>query len=95
MGIRGQYKNKRDANEKDIFAQLEAYGLMVEPIDTPVDAIVGYMGRSYLVEVKNPKGKNKISPPQEAFFARWNGGYTILRTVEEASEFASKIRAIA
>ena len=57
MGIRGQYKNKRDANEPEIFTELRAYGLSVHPMDTPADALVGWLGRSYLVEVKQPKGQ--------------------------------------
>lgn len=90
MGIRGQYKNKRDANEPEIFEELRAYGLSVFPMDKPADALVGWMGRSYLVEVKNPKGK--LTASQETFLAAWKGDFTILRTVEEASEFARLLR---
>ena len=90
--MRGQWKNKRDDNEAEIFKELRAYGLSVEPMDKPCDAIAGYAGRSYLVEVKNPKGKNKLSGPQEAFLATWRGDFTILRTVEEASIFARAVR---
>ena len=57
MGFRGQHKNKRDDNEAEIFEELRAYGLSVEPMDKPCDAVVGYAARSYLVEVKNPKGR--------------------------------------
>lgn len=91
MGIRGQYKNKRDANEPDIFTELRAYGLSVFPMDTPADALVGWMGRTYLVEVKQPKGK--LTDTQEAFLDTWKGDFTILRTVEEASAFAQLLRA--
>lgn len=90
--MRGQYKNKRDANEAEIFDQLRAYGLSVEPMDKPADALVGFGGKSYLVEVKNPKGKNKLSAPQETFLETWKGDYTVIRTVEEASHFAQMVR---
>ena len=90
MGFRGKHKNKRDANEADIFAELRAWGLSVEPMDKPADALVGYMGRSYLVEVKMPKGK--LTGPQEDFLATWRGDYTILRTVEQAADFARAVR---
>ena len=93
MGIRGQYKNKRDANEADIFTELRSHGLSVEPMDTPCDAVVGYGGCSYLVEVKNPEGKNELTDKQELFLETWKGNFTILRTVEEAREFARMIRA--
>ena len=90
MGMRGQYKNKRDANEADLFTELRAWGLSVVPIDKPADALCGYMGRSYLVEVKTPKGK--LTGPQEDFLATWQGDYTILRSVEDAREFARSVR---
>jgi hypothetical protein len=90
LGIRGQYKNKRDANEPAIFEELRAYGLSVYSLDTPADALVGWMGRTYLIEVKQPKGK--LTDPQEAFLETWKGDFTILRTVEEAADFARLLR---
>lgn len=91
MSIRGQYKNKRDGNEADVFATLRSQGLSVCPMDTPCDAVVGYGGRSYLVEVKMPKAK--LTGPQEKFLSTWRGDHTILRTIEEAEAFAKKVRA--
>lgn len=90
MGIRGQYKNKRDANEPDLVAELRAYGLSVFLMDKPADALVGWMGSSYLVEFK--VGKGKLTGPQEAFLETWKGDFTILRTVEEAADFARLLR---
>lgn len=92
MGFRGKHKNKRDANEPDIFDALRGHGFTVCPLDKPCDAVVGYQGRSYLVEVKMPKGK--LTGPQEQFLEMWRGDFTILRSIDEATEFASKIRAI-
>lgn len=91
MGMRGQYKNKRDLNEADIFAELRAYGLSVYSMDRPADALVGYMGRSYLIEVKGLKGT--LTTPQETFLEGWKGDFTILRTVEDAASFARAVRA--
>jgi len=91
MGFRGQYKNKRDTNETEIFAQLRAYGLSVYSLDRPADAIVGYLGKTYLVEIKGAKGK--LTGPQETFLETWKGDFTILRTVEQAAEFARILRA--
>lgn len=88
--MRGQYKNKRDANEPEIFTELRAYGLSVYPMDKPADALVGFGGASYLVEVKMPKGK--LTTAQEAFLETWKGDHTIIRTTEEASQFAQMIR---
>jgi len=91
MGIRGQHRNKRDANEAGIFAELRGHGLSVYSMDQPADALVGYMGRSYLVEVKMPKGN--LTGPQEVFLSVWRGDYTILRTIEDANAFAKAVRA--
>ncbi|QLB38267.1 nuclease [Sulfitobacter phage phiGT1] len=91
MGIRGQYKNKRDANEPEIFDTLRGHGFIVCPLDKPCDAVVGYGGRSYLVEVKMPKGK--LTGPQQTFLDGWRGDYTVLRTVEDATAFARAVRA--
>ena len=91
VGIRGQYKNKRDGNEADIFAELRAHGLTVESMDTPCDALVGYRGRSYLVEVKMPAGK--LTAAQERFLSQWDGCFEILRNVGDARDFAHKLQA--
>lgn len=91
MGFRGKHKSKRDANEPDIFDALRGHGFTVCPLDKPCDAVVGYQGRSYLVEVKMPKGK--LTGPQEQFLEMWRGDYTILRTVEDAAAFARAVRA--
>jgi len=85
-----KYGNKRDQNEPEIFDALRNHGFTVCPLDTPCDAIVGYGGRSYLVEVKMPKGK--LTGPQEQFLETWRGDFTILRSVDEAIAFAVKIR---
>jgi len=90
MGFRGQHKNKRDANEPDLFSELRAYGLSVEPMDKPADALVGYLGRTYLVEVKTPKGK--LTGAQEDFLETWKGDFHIIRTIEDASNFARAVR---
>ena len=93
MGMRGQYKNKRDGNEKDIFATIEANGFVIWPLDTPCDAIVGRKGVTYLIEVKNGP-KAGLSGPQKKFRAKWTGHYQILSTIEEAEDWARKIRGL-
>lgn len=90
MGIRGQYKNKRDANEKDIVSVLEAHGMSVERLDTPADLLVGFRGRTYLVEVKTLTGK--MSDPQKEFYRDWRGNKTVLTDVDQARAWASSVR---
>ena len=85
QGYRGR-KKKRDANEPEIVAALEAIpGVMVIPLDRPVDLLVGYNGINHLLEVKNPEGKNRLEPDQLEFIHDWPGReVVVVRTVDEA-----------
>ena len=82
MGLR-RYANKRDANEADIIAALEALGCQVRRIDVPVDLLVLHRGTVHLVEVKTAKGR--ITRDQYAFFEGWP--VTVLRSVDDAITF--------
>lgn len=81
---------KRDANERDIFDTLRRFGLSVQPIDVPCDAIVGYGGQTWLVEIKTDKGT--LTKPQRKFYETWKGNRQILRSTEGAQEFAKHVR---
>ena len=89
---RTPFKAKRDANEAELFAILRGHGLDVEATDKPLDAIVGYGGKTYLVEIKDGP-KARMRPFQEAFFGRWRGHATILRSVDDAEQFSRAVRA--
>lgn len=93
MGMRGQYKNKRDANEDAIVITLRAHGFDVVHTDKPLDLVVGYAGRTYLVEVKNGP-KAKLTKFQEAFFGQWRGHATILTSVQDAEDFAREVKGV-
>ena len=90
--MRGQYKNKRDANEPQIFDTLRAYGISVYPLNQPLDALCGFGGKTYLVEVKNGP-KASLTPPQEKFLSKWNGQHVVLASVDEAEQWAKQVRA--
>ena len=90
MGFRGQYKNKRDANEAGIVKTLRGYGFTVEHLDKPVDLVCGYGGKDYLVEVK--VGDANLTGPQEIFYEAWRGSKIILRSVSDAETWAAGIR---
>lgn len=90
MGFRGRFKNKRDANEGEVIATLRAYGLSVVTLDTPVDLLCGYGGKTWAVEVK--VGKAPLTEAQIAFFETWRGNHTVIRCVADAEEFAKEIR---
>jgi hypothetical protein len=70
-----------DANHRDIRAGLEAVGASVE-VKSPLDLLVGYRGKNYLIEVKTAKGK--LRPSQVKFFDRWKGQAIVVRTMDEA-----------
>lgn len=88
--MRGQWANRRDANEPQIVATLRAFGASVTPMDTPCDLLVGLGGRTYAVEVKTPKGK--LTPAQKEWAETWRGCFTVLRSTEDAETFAKHIR---
>ena len=83
-------KAKRDANEPEIIASLEAHGMSVSRLDTPVDLLVGYGGFTWAVEVKMPSGV--FTKAQIEFYDTWNGNRTILRSVSDAMKFARECR---
>lgn len=93
MGYRGKHKNKRDANEREIFDIIRHYGISVEPLDVPCDAVCGYNGVSYLVEVKNGLTAT-LTPAQKKFKADWKGNFEVLRTNDAAMLWAKKIRGL-
>lgn len=76
---------RRDANEPAIVAALEAAGAYVQRLDEGggvPDLLVGFRGRTFLVEVKNPdaKGGGKyntggrwLTKDQADWLADWRG----------------------
>ena len=91
MGIRGQHKNKRDANEPEIIDAFKAHGFDVVRVDEPTDLILGYAGSTFLVEVKNGE-KAPLTKAQVEFFGKWRGQSAIVRSVDEAIEFAKAVK---
>jgi hypothetical protein len=84
-----RYGNKRDANEPEIFVVLRMLGFTIYPLDTPVDALVGYAGKSHLIEIKN--GPAPYTKTQKDFQAGWQGCYTTLRSVSEARAWGKSV----
>ena len=86
----GRYNNKRDANEAAIFKVLRDLGMSVYPLDTPADALVGYMEVTHLVEIKNGP-KAKFTTDQEKFQVSWQGCYVVLRSESEAKAWGKGV----
>jgi len=73
-------QHRTDHNQADIIKALRACGCVVHDIGRPVDLLVGFRGGTYLVEVKNKAGRNRLTPAQHAFIAAWCGGPLLVVT---------------
>ena len=71
-----------DLNQAAIVDALRKVGATVEIIRRPLDLLVGYQRRTYILEVKQVKGR--ISQGQEEFLREWQGD--IAAVVRSASE---------
>lgn len=88
-----KYGNRRDRNEPEIKQALEAIGATVYLLDLPLDLLVGYQGRNWLLEVKDPEQtahNRKLTPNQVKFFDTWKGQRAKVETAEEAIEIVTK-----
>lgn len=70
-----------DANQTQIVEALRAAGASVEVIGRPVDLLVGFRGRTILLEVKNPDsryGRAGANKNQADFRSAWRGDVVTL-----------------
>jgi hypothetical protein len=67
-----RYASRIDKNQTEIVRVLRAAGAYVWIIGLPVDLLVGYKGRTFLVEIKDGP-KKKLTKLQEDFFKNWSG----------------------
>ena len=80
---------RRDANEKEIVDTFEALGITVFRLDRPLDLLIGYKRKNYLVEVK-VLGK-KLNNKQKEFVSWWKGQHFVCYTVDQALKFGREI----
>jgi len=67
-----RYAARVDANQTEIVAALRKAGAYVWVIGLPVDLLVGYKDRTFLVEVKTTS-KKRLTSLQADFFNNWSG----------------------
>lgn len=91
---------KIDDNQPAIVEGLKKVCVSVEVIGKPLDLLINAKffcphctkeiegGRTSLMEVKNPDGKDEFTKDQVEFIARWPGKILVARTVEEAVRMA-------
>jgi len=84
-----RYNPKRDANEIDIVNEFKKHGISVVRLNTPLDLLLGYNKRNYLVEVKLPD--KKLNKKQIEFTEDWKGQFFICYSVEQARRFSNSI----
>lgn len=84
-----RFDAKRDANETEIVNTFKAKGISVHRLDKPLDLLLGYNKRNYLVEVKVP-GKY-LNDKQVKFTDEWKGQWIVIDTIERANWLADSI----
>jgi len=88
-------KTSYDANHIEIVDKLRAIGATVVDLASVgggvPDILVGWRGRTYLLEIKTTKGY--IRATQEQFFRSWVGGrIAIVRSFDEALDVLTEDR---
>lgn len=86
-----RHNPKRDAAEPEVVTALKQCGFSVERMDKPVDLLVGFRGRCWLIEVKSSdKGYGKrLNENQQKFSDGWRGpAVVILRSAQDAIDWA-------
>jgi hypothetical protein len=68
-----RYAARVDANQEQIVSALRAAGAYVWVIGLPVDILVGYKGKTILIEIKSGS-KKRLTKLQTEFFENWAGG---------------------
>lgn len=94
MSRRPKYAQSVDGNQKEIIDALEKIGCTVVAIGTPVDILVGYRARNFLIEIKDPDSsygkKDQGTKAQRDFFATWQGQVRVCRSAEEAIRLVTR-----
>ena len=80
-----------DANQPAIVAALRGIGasvLHLHQLKNCCDLLVGYRGRTFLMEVKDPsqpESKRQLTPGEAAFRESWRGSpYHVIHSFDEA-----------
>lgn len=79
-----------DNSQQGIVDALRAIGADVVVIGKPVDLLVGYEKRCYLIECKSPGTYYKGTKVQQDFIRDWRGQVRICRTGAEAVKLVTE-----
>jgi hypothetical protein len=85
MGERMRRAAKIDGNQHAIVEALERCAVKVYSIGKPVDLLCCRQDKTlFLLEVKNPEGRDTITREQAEFLSTWPGDVHIVRSPEDA-----------
>ncbi len=73
-----------DTNQPEIIEALEEIGCVVYEIEKPVDLLIEFKRLWILIEVKNPKGRNRLTKEQVKFFKKTRAASYVVRNPIEA-----------
>ncbi len=87
-------RNNPDVNQPEIVQALRDIGAVVFLIGQPFDLLCALRGKLYLVEIKNPKGKDKVETSQKETIERLKAvgvEVMVVRSREEAIEAVTAV----
>ena len=77
---------RSDLNQSTIVRQLRQLGASVEVVSTQAhgfDLVVGWRGRNYVVEVKQPGKKDELTDLERHRLNTWAGLYIVIDSTED------------
>lgn len=89
--MRPKYANKVDLNQGEIVDALRAIGCDVIVIGRPLDILVGYRKRNFILEIKREGMQNrKDQQAQRDFIRDWKGQARMVTNAEEAIQLVTR-----
>lgn len=84
-----------DANQPAVVAALRAAGASVQHLhevgEGCPDLLVGFEGKNFLVEVKNPAVGGELNDEQRKWHRTWRGQVTVLTSEPQAFDFVRQL----
>ena len=81
--------HRTDLNQPAIIKALRDIGCSVDVIGEPVDLLVGYRAKNWLIECKRPQ-RGVDTPFQKKFFSEWKGQVRKCHSAEEAIKLVTE-----
>lgn len=87
-------QHNTDANQPEIIEALRQVDCISYEMERPVDLLVEdtVTKQWFVLEIKNPKGMNRLTKEQENFFEKTLAPARIVRSGDEAQRFVQDLR---